>query len=462
MLYGFIAISRRKPTWYQLKHCILRNFGGLPEEIVKPVDIFSRNLAHLMITNAGRTEFDPECSPTGMIQACLQGSSQSESETRYLLLLTENYGALTILQQKIFSMDNAEVVFGSSFPSDQEYTQYYIEFCGERFVDLGLGTHRVKCRVHKDFRLIVVAEKHVVYEKFPIPLINRLEKHFLSMNTMLTEQQIKLTNELTEWVKKFTADKSPRIGYRKTEGKISDAFIGYHADTCSAVIHHICERNKFDEQEIQTRKEQILKEAKSILLWSVAPAFILQNGQGEEMEMYAKKQQHENLAEYLCTRLKEEPYDSICAQITTNSRIFAASEVEELCEFLPLRKENVTVLTLQQFHTEQQFSRKIKLCADRQTSVDSLLLIQCESGEQNTELIACARYSIQRELKLLVDNRRQFPTKIHVVILIQLPGIAQGLFTGHQVYWGDNTTLFAVIKFVLSGLSRAVKFIKHL
>lgn len=25
-----------------------------------------------------RTEFDPECSPTGMIQACLQGSSQSE------------------------------------------------------------------------------------------------------------------------------------------------------------------------------------------------------------------------------------------------------------------------------------------------------------------------------------------------------------------------------------------------
>lgn len=55
------------------------------------------------------------------------------------------------------------------------------------------------------------------------------------------------------------------------------------------------------------------------MLWSVAPAFILQNGQGEEMEMYAKRQQHENLAEYLCTRLKEEPYDSICAQVRKNS-----------------------------------------------------------------------------------------------------------------------------------------------
>ena len=36
-------------------------------------------------------------------------------------------------------------------------------------------------------RLIV--EKRVVYEKFPIPLINRLEKHFLKINTMLTREQ---------------------------------------------------------------------------------------------------------------------------------------------------------------------------------------------------------------------------------------------------------------------------------
>ena len=28
------------------------------------------------------------------------------------------------------------------------YFQYYVEFGGERYVDLGLGTHRVKCRVH--------------------------------------------------------------------------------------------------------------------------------------------------------------------------------------------------------------------------------------------------------------------------------------------------------------------------
>jgi hypothetical protein len=30
--------------------------------------------------------------------------------------------------------------------------QYYVYLGGQKFVDLGLGTHRVKCRVHNDFR----------------------------------------------------------------------------------------------------------------------------------------------------------------------------------------------------------------------------------------------------------------------------------------------------------------------
>lgn len=48
------------------------------------------------------------------------------SESRYLLLLTENYGALSILQQQIIAKQNEirpVTIFGSSFPSDQEYTQ---------------------------------------------------------------------------------------------------------------------------------------------------------------------------------------------------------------------------------------------------------------------------------------------------------------------------------------------------
>ena len=32
---------------------------------------------------------------------------------------------------------------------------------GVRYVDLGLGTHRVKCRIHPNFRLVLIAEDQV-------------------------------------------------------------------------------------------------------------------------------------------------------------------------------------------------------------------------------------------------------------------------------------------------------------
>ncbi len=53
-------------------------------------------------------------------------------------------------------------------------------------------------------RMIVVAEKSIVYEKFPIPLINRLEKHFLAMNTMLSKKQKEVADRLQKWAEGFT------------------------------------------------------------------------------------------------------------------------------------------------------------------------------------------------------------------------------------------------------------------
>ena len=52
-------------------------------------------------------------------------------------------------------------------------------------------------------RLIVIAEKDVVYNKFPIPLINRLEKHFLVTSTSLTATQKELVKKVKNWVNAF-------------------------------------------------------------------------------------------------------------------------------------------------------------------------------------------------------------------------------------------------------------------
>lgn len=53
------------------------------------------------------------------------------------------------------------------------------------------------------FRLVVVAEKQAVYNKFPIPLINRLEKHLLTVTNVLTKNQKQILEKLDDWVHKF-------------------------------------------------------------------------------------------------------------------------------------------------------------------------------------------------------------------------------------------------------------------
>ena len=53
-------------------------------------------------------------------------------------------------------------------------------------------------------RLIVIAEKDVVYSKFPIPLINRLEKHYLVTAASLNSSQRLVVERLQDWVTKFS------------------------------------------------------------------------------------------------------------------------------------------------------------------------------------------------------------------------------------------------------------------
>jgi len=53
--------------------------------------------------------------------------------------------------------------------------------------------------LHLASRLIVMADKTTVYKTFPIPLINRLEKHFLVTATAMGDEQLVVKKKLDEW-----------------------------------------------------------------------------------------------------------------------------------------------------------------------------------------------------------------------------------------------------------------------
>uniref|UniRef100_A0A3P9PGV9 RING-type E3 ubiquitin transferase n=1 Tax=Poecilia reticulata TaxID=8081 RepID=A0A3P9PGV9_POERE len=280
MLFAAVKATQQEPNGEQLVEVILRNFSGQPDSF-DPVIFFQDVLQDLTEIPRPRT--------LQMILRNLDHGTREES--RYLLLLTTNNAALHILQQQVFAKGDyppPEIIFGSGFPKDQEYAQicrnvnrvktcmetgrtvillnmqnlyeslydalnqYYVYLSKQQYVDLGLGSHRVKCRVHSNFRLVVVEDQKKVYEHFPVPLINRLEKHRVDRSTDLKAWQHRVLNKLREWVKAFS-------GEAIDDFKPSDIFIGFHGDACASALLQALEKRQqtaFDKGEEQEEEDK--------------------------------------------------------------------------------------------------------------------------------------------------------------------------------------------------------------
>ena len=214
-------------------------------------------------------------------------SGSSESVRYPLIVSNKGFAALNILKETDVFGSQVEILFGSSFPEDHEYNsvclcinriklcleqgrvivlinlghiyesiydalnQYYSTFGGNKYVDLGLGTHRVKCRVHPNARLVIIARKEEILREFPTPLINRLEKHKVDLTSVLNEKQIMLGTELqqivTKYVKNYVAiqhsdlhnlcSRSSRTFQQTIEPR--SVFVGHDEDTCLMIASKV-------------------------------------------------------------------------------------------------------------------------------------------------------------------------------------------------------------------------------
>ncbi|XP_068735057.1 LOW QUALITY PROTEIN: E3 ubiquitin-protein ligase rnf213-alpha-like [Montipora capricornis] len=502
MVYAIAAKSGQRPGWNELEHAIKRNFGGLTER--KPVEIFKRQMANIQDSDDNP---DVRSSTTiRLIKASLAREDVADqtnfSENRYLLILTENYAALRIIQQQLLrKSDDAVVIFGSSFPSDQEYTQicrninrikvcmetgrtvillnleslyeslydalnqYYVYLGGQKYVDLGLGTHRVKCRVHDDFKLIVIAEKEVVYNSFPIPLINRLEKHLLVTSTSLTSEQMWLVEKLQNWVNDFAEVTGSKKRSRKVFS-IGDSFVGFHEDTIPSVVMQVCndfeeeregegEEEEEEEEEVEEEEDdscedetedpwenKIVRRCKNMLLEMATPDAIARlpaSGLKAEAKViwnvYFHEQQHSSLAAFVShmlksdkAHLKKRRQEGLLVQITTHSRLLSKNDLSVLCNQTGFCPSTVDFMTLQQIQTEQQFRSLVRFFFERLGGdCPGILITQCDSGDDNFNLIAGARH-------ILMEERNNAPEllnlpkiePVHIVLVVQLPRISGG------------------------------------
>ncbi|XP_036388951.1 E3 ubiquitin-protein ligase rnf213-alpha-like [Megalops cyprinoides] len=455
MVFAFTKASKQRPSAEQIVEAVLRNFSGKDD-----VDVVKNFTASLRI--------GPNPESISAIELVRQNISDvgQDDECRYLLVLTKNYAALQILQETFFDQHQPEIIFGSSFPKDQEYTQicrninrvkicmetgqtvvllnlqnlyeslydalnqYYVFLGGQKYVDLGLGTHRVKCRVHADFRLIVIEEKEVVYKQFPVPLINRLEKHYLDINAVLDTHQKEIARELERWVEQFMTLNSADSQSHKY--KPPDVFVGYHADTCSSVVLQVSERLKREAEASDTWRSVLLEEAKLVLLNCATPDSVvrldfsaLPNVEAEQLaQVYFQKQKHSSLVDFVLfqTQQKDRGHSSF-TEVTTFSRLLTAWDMRTLQDAVePCSTE---LLSLQQFDTEHSFLKKIRHFLDS-TCDDKILIIQTEFGEdrQSANILASAKYSAINEINKSGDEH--MAGKVLLYFITKLPRVEGG------------------------------------
>ncbi|XP_060108019.1 E3 ubiquitin-protein ligase RNF213-like [Heteronotia binoei] len=459
MIFALTKTSKRDPSAHDIAEAVLRNFSG--KEDVKALDIFLSK-----IPEKGDV-ISEDINTIDLVKQNIHNDFQ-DGECRYLLVLTQNYAALQILQQAFFNGEpQPEIIFGSSFPKDQEYTQicrninrvkicmetgqmvvllnlqnlyeslydalnqYYVQLAGQKYVDLGLGTHRVKCRVHPKFRLIVIEEKEVVYKQFPIPLINRLEKHYLDINTVLNKLQRDIVEELKKWVNNFIAVDTEKHFMGQQKYSPSDAFVGYHPDTCASVVVQVTEKLKKDcppgELMLEIQNQAIL-----VLLNCATPDSVVRLGNSQLgpfqadilSRAYFQQQQHISLADFLhaciCT---ESRGVTVFTEITTFSRLLTTADMETLKAELHYDIESIRVLSLQQFDTEHSFLKEIRNFLDA-TPGNKILIIQTdfENGSLSAQLVASAKYSAVNEINKTDLNQ----ASVFVCFITKLPRVEGG------------------------------------
>ena len=448
MLYHICKKENTPLNQTILRHAVERNFGGLLG--MNSFDIFQQ-----WVYLDNKEDRGPGCSPFELIEANLishQGPFYSRN--RYLLLLTENYAALDIIQQtQLIDKSDSRVIFGSSFPYDSHYSticrninliksyietgrtliltnllnlyeslydvlnQYYFESLGKYWVDIGLGTHRVKCSVDEKFKLIIIADSRTVCDYFPSALINRFEKHLLTVSSVLSTEDRKIATTLSVWANDFvTMDLG---GYNQRMDAVGDCIVGFQKDTAYMMIYSLL--RKFAAP-ISLGSISILEKAKGKLLMMSTPDSILRIS---KTKLRAEANNILNI--YLTLPLQDLKHyfqhiieNSISfSSVTIHSMLLSESEVLDIDKSITQISISLQVMYLLQFQTNQQFSNRIQEILNNHTlnEESTIVLIQCEDGNMHSDLISCARHSIMEQF-IQIDERKS--NNIFFVIIIRM------------------------------------------
>ena len=135
-------------------------------------------------------------------------------------------------------------------------------------------------------------------------------------------------------------------------------------------------------------------------------------------QTYFVDQTHDSLPHYIQALPKE---DNCLVQVTTHSRLLTSASKTEIADMLGMSQMAITLLSLQQFKTEEEFRKKINQFVQKIENSDDdskrIMIAQVDAGENSARnLVECAKYIIQG-LIMKMTKRANF----NLFLVIHLP-----------------------------------------
>uniref|UniRef100_A0A1I8G8T5 RZ-type domain-containing protein n=1 Tax=Macrostomum lignano TaxID=282301 RepID=A0A1I8G8T5_9PLAT len=240
---------------------------------------------------------------------------------------------------------------------------------------------------NEDFRIIVIADGKTVQDLFPIPLLNRLEKHRLTWRTILEPDMLGFCEKFKEWMNRFLSQEE------KGDSALSWSFVGYHDDVIPSLA--IDENCDFD-----SVKRRVLSTATPDSLIRLASTSLRDEKAGI-LNSYYEENGLGCLASFLNNYKLKKPF----LQVTTYDSILGANQQATLSQ-MPIFK-GATYKNISQFETELQFKEFLRKCM----TSEGLLILQYEGLQQNQnfqKVVSSVKFNIEE--MYLAEKRNMEPT----------------------------------------------------
>ena len=204
-------------------------------------------------------------------------------------------------------------------------------------------------------------------------------------------------------------------------------FIGYHDDAVPSMILDL-------EEAAGGSVDELKRMCKTRLLQSATPDGIMRIPETDVQEdfedlfqEYFVDQNHDSLAVYMNSL----PMDTNLVEVTTHSKLLTSSSVEELSGVLKI-PTLITLESLQQFHSEEDFRKALQKFIEQVSSSANkkcALICQVDAGEQSARnLVESARYIIHGYINTIKTMKNS--PKFDIFIVMHIP-FGSGHYIGY-------------------------------